>query len=216
MKILNSLNPIKSRSSHIQSEILDIESKLIVSYKEEREFEENKAVMNIKNNPKYFYSFARKHQIIKGDIGPFKIDNNLITSPHDICEKLSLQYSSVFSTTDPNITIENPEEFFNLSNSNLPSLTDIVFTPEMIEEEIDSLKTNSAPGPDNFPVILLKSCKKQLSKPIYMIWRSSLDNNDIADIYLHAIINPVLKPGCAANLPKSYRPISLTSHIIKR
>ncbi|MEL7079430.1 MAG: reverse transcriptase family protein [Cyanobacteria bacterium J06582_2] len=215
LKILNSLNPIKSRSSHIQSEILDIESKLIVSYKEEREFEENKAVMNIKNNPKYFYSFARKHQIIKGDIGPFKIDNNLITSPHDICEKLSLQYSSVFSTTDPNITIENPEEFFNLSNSNLPSLTDIVFTPEMIEEEIDSLKTNSAPGPDNFPVILLKSCKKQLSKPIYMIWRSSLDNNDIADIYLHAIINPVLKPGCAANLPKSYRPISLTSHIIK-
>ncbi|MEL7079429.1 MAG: reverse transcriptase family protein, partial [Cyanobacteria bacterium J06582_2] len=217
LKLLSFPNLKKSRSTFIQSEIQDIESKLIASYKEERNFEENKAVNNIKYNPKHFYSFARKHQIIKGGIGPLKIDtsNNLITSPYDICDQLSLQYSSVFSTTDPNNAINNPEQFFDISNSNVPSLTDIVFTPKMIEEEINNLKVNSAPGPDNFPVILLKSCKKQLSKPIYMIWRSSLDNNDIADIHLHAVIHPVLKPGSPANLPKSYRPISLTSHIIK-
>ena len=85
----------------------------------------------------------------------------------------------------------------------------------MIEEEIDNLKNNSAPGPDHFPVILLKFCKKELSKPIYLMWRKSLDNHDIAPICLHAVVCPVLKLGSESYLPKSYRPISLTSHLIK-
>ena len=48
-----------------------------------------------------------------------------------------------------------------------------------------------------------------------MIWRKSLDNHDISQNYLHAIICPVLKPGGETYLPKSYRTIYLTSHIIK-
>ena len=204
-----------TRIPHLMNEILDIENKLIKSYKDERLAEENKAVNNIKTNPKYFYSYARKHQMVKGGIGPLKVNNKLVTSPQEICENLSAQYSSVYSPPEPTNTITDPISFFTLDNPNMPSLVDIEFNEEMIEEEIDSLKNHSAPGPDHFPALLLKACKKELSKPIYMMWRQSLDNHDIDQLSKHAIVCPVQKPSSESYHAKSYRPISLTSHIIK-
>ena len=215
LKALRSSNCHSARRIQLENDVQQIERDLIASLKEERLNEEEKAISNIRTNPKYFYSFARKHQIVKGGIGPLKVDGTLINSPQEICEQLSSQYSSVFSHPDPNQNITDPLAFFTLTGSNSPSLTDIQFSPKMIEDEINSLKNNSAPGPDHFSVTLLKSCKKELSKPIYLMWRKSLDNSDIAQKYLHAIVCPVLKPGNESYHPKSYRPISLTSHIIK-
>ena len=215
LKLKNSMTTGNTRILTLTNEILDIENKLVVSFKNERLAEENKAINNIKTNPKHFYSFARKHQIIKGGIGPLKVNNKLITSPQEICENLSAQYSSVYSQPDPSNAITDPISFFTLDNPDIPSLLDIEFSEQMIEEEIASLKNHSAPGPDHFPVLLLKTYKKELSKPIYMMWRESLDNHDIDPLLLHAIVCPVQKPGSETYHAKSYRPISLTSHIIK-
>ena len=213
--LLKSLPPTSARFRRLNADLKQIEIDLITSLKRERSADEAKAVNNIKVNPKYFFSFARKHQKIKGGIGPLKVNNDLITSASDICEALSTQYSSVFSPSDANSTIHDPSSFFDLSSVDLPSLLDIEFSEQTIEDEISSLKNNSAPGPDHFPVTLLKSCKKELSKPLYLIWRASLDENDIAPISKHAIVCPALKSGSESYLPKSYRPISLTSHLIK-
>ena len=215
LKLKNSMTTGNTRILTLTNEILDIENKLVVSFKNERLAEENKAINNIKTNPKHFYSFARKHQIIKGGIGPLKVNDKLITSPQEICENLSAQYSSVYSQPDPSNAITDPISFFTLDNPDIPSLLDIEFSEQMIEEEIASLKNHSAPGPDHFPVLLLKTYKKELSKPIYMMWRESLDNHDIDPLLLHAIVCPVQKPGSETYHAKSYRPISLTSHIIK-
>ena len=214
-KLKQTMPPRSSRIAQLEMEIKNIESKLMFSFKNERLADEDKAICNIKTNPKFFYSFARKNQIIKGGIGPLKINNISITSPQEICEALSTQYSSVYSQPDPNTAITDPATFFTLDNPEFPSLLDIDLTEQMIEEEIDNLKNNSAPGPDHFPVLLLKKCKKVLSKPLCMMWRRSLDNHDIAPLFKDAIVCPVLKPGCENCLPKSYRPISLTSHLIK-
>ena len=116
-----------TRIPSLTNEILDIENKLVVSFKNKRLAEENKAISNIKTNPKHFYSFARKHQIIKGGIGPLKVNNKLITSPQEICENLSTQYSSVYSQPDPSNAITDPISFFTLDNPDIPSLLDIEF-----------------------------------------------------------------------------------------
>ena len=199
----------------IDSEVQKLEKKLIASYMQERLNEEKIAIKNIKSNPKHFFTFARKHKVLKEGVGPLKENDTLITSPKDICEALSKQYSSVYSSPDPTNPINNPENFFTLNNTNLPSLLDINFNENTIVEKIATLKNNSAPGPDHFPVLLLKNCKKELSKPLYIMFRHSLDHADIAPIHKHGIICPVLKPNSNRHLPKSYRPISLTSHIIK-
>ena len=202
------------KRSKLDLEIEDIERKLIKSHLDERNLEEKKAVANIKDNPKFFFSFAKKHQKVKGGIGPLKVNNALITDPHDISVCLSNQYSSSYSVPDAVNSINNPLEFFSLNNTS-NALLDISFNEKDIERQIDSLKNNTSPGPDHFPTQLLKKCKKELSIPIYHIWRKSLDSGYIVPIFLHGIVCPVLKPRSESYLPKSYRPISLTSHIIK-
>ena len=85
----------------------------------------------------------------------------------------------------------------------------------MIIKEIGNIKNNSAAGPDHFPVILLQECAEELSEPLYLLWRHSLDSGDIAPLFKNAIICPIQKPNTQRCHPKSYRPVSLTSHIIK-
>ena len=84
----------------------------------------------------------------------------------DILQK---QYVKVFS--DPNAEI--PEEVLG---KRIPKICieDFVFTEEDIEKAIDELQTHAASGPDNFPAIVLKKCKQNLSRPLYHLWRKSV------------------------------------------
>merc|ERR1712121_167586 len=106
--------------------------------------------------------------------------------------------------------------FFSMNNVKAESvLGDIDFTQKSIIDAIREIKNNAAPGIDRFPVVLMKECAKELSKPLYILWRHSLNNGDIAPLLKTAVICPILKPGSPRNHPKSYRTVSLTSHIIK-
>ena len=67
---------------------------------------------------------------------------------------------------------------------------------------------------DGVPAILLKSCKKELSLPLYYFWRSSLDSGEIPHELLLVLISPIHKGG-SRSVPKNYRPVALTSHLIK-
>ena len=152
----------------------------------------------------------------KSSIGPFKINDNLITTPEEISEKLSEQYSSSFSKPDSNYSINDPREFFsNTEGANDISLTDILFDRETIIKEIHNIKNNSAAGPDHFPAILLRECAEELSEPLHILWRHSLDTGEIAPLLKKAVICPIQKANSQRCHPKSYRPVSLTSHIAK-
>ena len=52
-------------------------------------------------------------------------------------------------------------------------ISDIEFSVKDIEEAISDISTTAAAGPDRFPAILLKQCKSQLAKPLFIIWRTS-------------------------------------------
>ena len=200
----------------IENFILEIDKKLLTSHQNERENEEMSAIQNMKNNPKHFFAYARKHQKTKSSIGPFRIDDELITEFEEISQKLSEQYSSSFSTPDPRQDIGNPNEFFDCKDDpNKTLLTDFIFTKEMIVKEIGNIKSDSAPGPDHFPVKLLQECAEELSEPLYLLWRHSLDVGDIAPMFKNAVICPIQKSNSQRCHPKSYRPVSLTSHVIK-
>merc|ERR1712033_124478 len=116
----------------------------------------------------------------------------------------------------PRSKIENPREFFSMNDVKTdPILDDVDFTRKSIIDAIKEVKNNAAPGTDRFPVVLLKECAEELSEPLYILWRHSLNNGNIAPLLKTAVICPILKPGSPRNHPKSYRPVSLTSHIIK-
>ena len=83
-----------------------------------------------------------------------------------------------------------------------------------MQKAIDAIPTFAAPGPDKLPAQILKECKEQLSYPLYKIWRKSLDTGEIPKKLKSQGIIPIYKKG-SKSIPANYRPVSLTSHLIK-
>ena len=59
---------------------------------------EEKAVLNIKRNSKYFFSFAKKKSNSKHSLGPLKMRTKSTDDEKKMAEIFKNQYESVFST----------------------------------------------------------------------------------------------------------------------
>ena len=93
-------------------------------------------------------------------------------------------------------------------------LSDINFSEDDIVKACGELKTSSAAGADGVPAALLKNCRQELKHPLFLFWRSSLDSGCIPKDLLLVLISPVHKGG-RRGVAKNYRPVALTSHIVK-
>ena len=134
-------------------------------------------------------------------------------------ELLRKQYESVFSIPKEEYAIKDISQFFKINevvqqNSGKTLLTDIDFSMEDVKNAISKIKNHAAAGPDSWPAILLKNCKDELSLPIFTLWKSSLDSGIIPATLKKANIVPIYKGGKKC-LAKNYRPVALTSHLIK-
>ena len=176
----------------------------------------------MKTNAKAFFAYGRAKQKTKAKVGPFLDPASGIPSPDpDFAAKLlSDQYSSVFTTPRPEYIVDDLEEFFSggsewrQQHQGRPLLNDIKFTEMDIEMACKELKTSSSPGPDGVPSVLLKTACQELRRPLYILWRASLDQGVIPPDLLLVLISPVHKGG-SRGLPPNYRPVALTSHIVK-
>ena len=196
----------------LSTELKDIEKKLKESYQAEKSEMEHRAVTAIKKNSKYFFSYARKFSQISSAVGPLiDIASNIVSCPAKMAEMLADQYSKVFSK--PKEPLSTAEDIFDGENPT-QCLQDIDFTEDDIVKAIGEISPTAAAGPDRFPAILLKQCKTVLAKPLCIIWRKSLDAGHVPSILKSAHIIPIHKGGCRGT-PKNYRPIALTSHLIK-
>ena len=192
-----------------------LEAELASDYSSSNSAEEDQAVLRIKTNPKAFFTFAKSRQKVRAKVGPF-LDPDIGApnpSPDFAADALRKQYDSVFATPRPAWSVTDFKRHFEHEVGD-ESLNNIQFGPEDIEKACSELKPTSAPGPDGVPAILLKTCRKELRQPLYYFWRSSLDSGEIPPELLLVLISPVYKGG-SRSIPKNYRPVALTSHIIK-
>lgn len=60
----------------------------------------------------------------------------------------------------------------------------------------------------------MKECADSIALPLYILWKKSFDSGTIPKLCKKSLIVPVFKSG-KKELPENYRPVSLTSHIIK-
>ena len=186
------------------------EIKKKVSVLNEKEAKEIEALQHIKTNPKAFFTYAKKHSKVSTDVGPLRDSEGKIHS--DAREKAKIlqeQYTKVFS--DPQKVATDDIK----GQSTDKTIADIYFTTEDVEEAIQDIPTFAAPGPDKFPAILLKECCKQLAYPLYKIWRKSLDEGKIPAKLKSQSIIPIYKRKGGKASAANYRPVSLTSHVIK-
>ena len=167
-------------------------------------------------NPKAFFSFARSRQKTKTKIGPFIDPSSGLPNPDPdfAASLLAQQYNSVFVQARPEWLVSDAKEFFVESCHGGPSLTDIEFSELDIELACKELNPSSAAGADGVPSSLLKICRKELRKPLFIIWQASLQHGIIPADLLLVLVSPVYKGG-SRGAPKNYRPVALTSHLIK-
>ena len=149
-----------------QNQLTEIEKQLQTSYKSQRDHDEQKAVEAIKNNSKYFYSYARDKYRVQSQVGPLlNAEGNYVTDPSEMASILSAQYKGAFS---------NPATFsLDLNSPPAQILEDITSNEGHIITAINEVATHSAPGPDRFPAVLLKNCKEILAHPLFLMWRAS-------------------------------------------
>ena len=172
---------------------------------------EKRAVGKIKDNPKYFYSYAKSFSKVKHSITTLmNAEKKLVTDSKDLANILQTQFCSVFS--DPNCPDKSMPEFA------LPPITtedtEIVLSPELIEEAISDIKLDSAPGPDGIPSVLLKRCASSLSVPIHLLWSESMLLGIVPSFYKTGYVTPLFKKGSRCDAT-NYRPVTLTSHVVK-
>ena len=158
------------RKKQIEKAIGKIDKKLLNSHEEKTVVNDTRTIENIKSNPKYFFTYARKKLKTRSKIGPFDIEGEKFTGLLDICIKLVQQYSSAFSQPDPRYKIENSTEFFSINEESAdPILDDIDFTRKSIIDAIKEVKNNATPGTDRFPVTYTfeRMCRRAQRAPIY-------------------------------------------------
>ena len=127
---------------------------------------------------------------------------------------LSEQYKSVFVQPRQGWLVRNVQDFFSVDNGDVPEISDIDFNENDIEIACHELKSSSAAGADGVPASLLKTCRKELRKPLYFLWKASLKQGLIPPDLLLVLVSPVHKGGSRGS-PKNYRPVALTSHLVK-
>ena len=113
-------------------------------------------------------------------------------------------FCTVFSFKD---TINTPSCPLLPSNS---IIGDIFFSQQDVINKIGKLRPNSTPGPDGISLRFLKDHVDILSRPLLMIFNSSMRTGEVPKDWKEANITPIFKKGSKSSL-ESYRPVLLTS-----
>ena len=162
----------------------------------------------MKENPKVFYAFINKQRSRRIEVGPFKKDGTFIYNGKELSNCLKTEFTSQMKEKTNR---ENPVQFDEVNEGDLH---DIEVTRKKVEDAIDDLDENSTAGPDGIPAIFLKKTKKTISRPLALWLRKSLDEGAILEVFKMAYVTPIHKGG-SKQKPEQYRPVSLTSHIMK-
>jgi len=163
---------------------------------------------NFCTNPNKFWNFVRKNRS-HHDI-PKTVNLNGVTSTNciEVSNLFSKHFSSVY--THPRV-LDNSSVSPHLHHD-LPS--NCFFYVSDVELELSKLRGNKSVGPDGFSGEFLYMLRSSLSYPLWLIFRKSLDEGKYPNLFKISAVTPVLKSRNSSNIT-NYKPISLSSHIVK-
>lgn len=158
------------------------------------------------------------HKVLQKDnlngIGNLKTNNDTFTESKK--ETLDLLLSTHFPDStlfvSPTVTIPSCG---SRTASNSYSLAQEIITVEKTQWAINSFKPFKSPGGDNIIPMMLQKAFPLLTDMITNLLRASVTFAHIPQLWRKVNVVFIPKPGKNPDLPKSYRPISLSSFLLK-
>ena len=135
---------------------------------------------------------------------------NVLTDSKSIANAFNNFFANIGNNLATSIPSVEATPMDSMSNQQLNSIFLNPITSEEIILEINKLNSSKAVGPFSIPINILKLTKDIISKPLEIIFNSSLLNGIVPDSFKIARIIPIHKKGSTMSLD-NYRPISLLS-----
>ena len=126
----------------------------------------------IKHDLKSFFSYARSKSRTK---------HSVEISPPTISKKtiiLNEYFCTVFTKENTN-SISHPEQVF--TGDTKERLLDVDVSQSIVEKKLKNLNKDKAPGVDGIHPSLLRELSKQLSSPLSILLRRTLDEGTVPD-----------------------------------
>ena len=131
-------------------------------------------------------------------------DGSVVHSDLEMATLFNEYFSSVF-------TCEDITSIPTVDSTGSPLLNDsIEITPTVVLNKLMALQSSKSPGPDGWPITIIKSVSEFISVPLSILFNKSLNNGTLPPDWKCANVTPIHKKG-ARNLACNYRPVSLTS-----
>ena len=169
---------------------------------------ERKKFLKRKSDPKQFFSYIENKSKTKTGIPNLRVDDQELNSDTEKVAALRAKFSSVFTEDDgvfPDFSQVIPVDSF----------TQLLIDDNDVFQAISSLANKFSTGDDGICAIFVKNLKTYLTRPLTEIFRCSMNSGIIPEDWKKSVIVPVYKPGSLPYLVDSYRPIALTSVIVK-
>lgn len=156
-------------------------------------------------NTKKVWKYIKGKRCDASGVAPLKKSGLVHSDPAAKANILNEQFCSVFK-----FNAEDLANMLDMGDSLYPDRLVIIGTTNGIQKLLKKLNPCKAAKPHNISCHLLGTVVQELALALAYLFRLSLLNDTIPDIWRHALVQPVFKKGDCSS-PTNNRLISLTS-----
>ena len=161
-------------------------------------------------NPKKFWSWVNSSKGKCNPIPTLTHNGELVIDDADKANLFNRYFYSVFTQED--LSSFDSLGLFLKHQSSIISSVD--FSPTIVCDYLHTLDVSKACGPDLIPAFLLKCCAEVISSPLSYLFNRSMNTGTLPRDWVCANVVPIFKRD-DRHISSNYRPISLTSIVVK-